>query len=81
MQPAHNNINPDVLLSCDINLKTYLILADILGSDRLRKELAQKSGFDEEFIRESCLSRPIDEIIEQIKKENRNVISRKGGYT
>jgi hypothetical protein len=81
LKPAHKNINLDVLLCCDTKLKTYLILADILGSDRLRKELAQKSGFDEEFVGESCLSRPIAEVIEQIRKENSKVIPRKGGYT
>ena len=46
----------------------------------MRKDLAKKSGFDEEFINECCLSRPVEVVIEEIKKEN-NVVSKSGGYT
>lgn len=46
----------------------------------MRKDLAKKSGFDEEFINECCLSRPVEAVIEEIKKEN-NVVSKSGGYT
>jgi hypothetical protein len=46
----------------------------------LRKDLARKSGFDEEFINECCLSRPLGDVLEEIKKEN-SVISKTGGYT
>jgi hypothetical protein len=46
----------------------------------LRKDLAKKSGFDEEFINEFCLSHPVEVVIEEIKKEN-NVLSKSGGYT
>ena len=46
----------------------------------MRKDLAKKSGFDEEFINECCLSRPVDAVIEEIKKEN-NVVFKSGGYT
>jgi len=46
----------------------------------LRKDLAKKSGFDEEFINECCLSHPVEAVIEEIKKEN-NVVSKSGGYT
>jgi hypothetical protein len=46
----------------------------------LRKDLARKSGFDEEFINECCLSRPLGNVLEEIKKEN-SVISKTGGYT
>ena len=46
----------------------------------MRKDLAKKSGFDEEFINECCLSHPVEAVIEEIKKEN-NVVSKSGGYT
>ncbi|MFY9567115.1 MAG: hypothetical protein WAQ29_12260 [Nitrososphaeraceae archaeon] len=46
----------------------------------MRKDLAKKSGFDEEFINDCCLSRPVEVVIEEIKKEN-NVVSKSGGYT
>ena len=46
----------------------------------MRKDLARKSGFDEEFINECCLSRPLGDVLEEIKKEN-SVISKTGGYT
>ena len=46
----------------------------------MRKDLARKSGFDEEFINECCLSRPLVDVLEEIKKEN-SVISKTGGYT
>ena len=46
----------------------------------MRKDLAKKSGFDEEFINECCLSRPVEAVIEEIKKEN-DVVSKSVGYT
>ena len=46
----------------------------------MRKDLAKKSGFDEEFINEFCLSHPVEVVIEEIKKENK-VVSKSGGYT
>ena len=46
----------------------------------MRKDLAKKSGFDEEFINDCCLSRPVEVVIEEIKKENK-VVSKSGGYT
>ena len=42
---------------------------DILGFDELPKELAKDSGFEEDFIREKCLSEPLKGVIENIKKE------------
>jgi hypothetical protein len=46
----------------------------------LCKDLAKKSGFDEEFINDCCLSRPIGDVLEEIKKEN-IIISKTYGYT
>jgi hypothetical protein len=51
-----------------------------LGSDNLRKELAKKSGFNEEFINECCLSHPVELVVDEIKKGN-NIVSKSGGYT
>jgi hypothetical protein len=76
----HKDINPLILVIYDIDLKRYLIFADTLGSDSLRKDLAKKSGFDEEFINECCLLRPLRDVVEDIKKEN-SVISKTDGYT
>lgn len=46
----------------------------------MRKDLAKKSGFDEEFINECCLLRPLGDVLEEIKKEN-IVISKTCSYT
>jgi hypothetical protein len=46
----------------------------------LRKDLAKKSGFDEEFINKCCLLGPLGDVVEEIKKEN-SVISKTGSYT
>jgi hypothetical protein len=45
----------------------------------LSKDLAKKSGFEEGFINVCCLSRPLEVVIEEIKKES-NVSSKTGGY-
>jgi hypothetical protein len=50
-------------------MKKYLIFLDILGFDELPKELAKKSGFQEDFIREKCLSNPLKRVIEELKNE------------
>ena len=41
----------------------------------MRKDLAKKSGFDEEFINDCCLSRPVEVVIEEIKKDIAHLIA------
>ena len=77
---VHKNISPYRINMCDLDLKRYLIFADILSPENLREALSKKSGFDAEFINEYCLSRPLETVIEQIKKEYK-VTSKKGSYT
>lgn len=50
-------------------MKKYLIFLDILGFNELPKELEKISGFDEDFIRENCLSNPLERIIEEVENE------------
>jgi hypothetical protein len=57
------------LLSFRISVKKYLIFLDILGFGELPKKLANVSGFEEDFIREKCLSEPLERVIEDIKNE------------
>ena len=48
----------------------YLVYVDILGFEKLAEELAKKSGFDEDTIRERFLTNPFREKIKEINKEN-----------
>ncbi len=57
-----------------------MTFANILGSDSLRMDLVNKSGFEEEFVNECCLLHPLEAIIDEIKKEN-DVVSKADGYT
>jgi len=49
--------------------KKYLIYLDILGFEELAKEISNRSGFNEDKIRQDYLSVPLRNKIEEIKKE------------
>lgn len=49
--------------------KKYLIYIDILGFEALAKELSEKTGFQEDVIRQNYLSDPLEKKIEEVKRE------------
>lgn len=49
--------------------KKFLIYFDILGFEKLAIEIAKKSGFKEDVIREDYLSNPLEKRIKQLTKE------------
>lgn len=49
-------------------MKKYYIYLDILGFDALPRTLAVVSGFEEDFIREQCISRPLESQISNIEQ-------------
>jgi hypothetical protein len=49
--------------------KKYLIYVDILGYKAKAAELAEISGFEEDVIRETFLSHPLNKKIEKIKEK------------
>ena len=60
-------------------MKKYLIFLDILGFNELPKELGEKSGFDEDSIRQNYLSDPLMRIIKMVENEC-NVIKGTDNY-
>ena len=52
-----------------MNGKKYLVYVDILGFEDLAREIAKKSGFEEDWIRQNCLSDPLEKRIGEIKRE------------
>ena len=52
-----------------MNEKKYLVYVDILGFEDLARVIAKKSGFEEDWIRQNCLSDPLEKKIEEIKRE------------
>lgn len=54
-------------------MKKYLIYLDILGFENLPQEIAKKTGFDEDIIRQDFFSKPLKEKIEEVKREGTQV--------
>jgi hypothetical protein len=52
-----------------MNGKKYLVYLDILGFEDLAREIAEKTGFEEDVIRQNYLSDPLEKEIEEIKRE------------
>jgi hypothetical protein len=52
-----------------MNEKKYLVYVDILGFEALAREIAEKTGFEEDVIRQNYLSDPLEKEIEEIKRE------------
>ena len=52
-----------------MNEKKYLIYLDILGFERLAEEMAKKTGFEEDVLRQNYLSDPVEKEIEEITRE------------
>jgi hypothetical protein len=52
-----------------MNEKKYLVYLDILGFEDLAREIAEKTGFEEDVIRQNYLSDPLEKRIEEIKRE------------
>jgi hypothetical protein len=52
-----------------MNEKKYLVYVDILGFEALAREIAEKTGFEEDVIRQNYLSDPLEKKIEEIKGE------------
>jgi hypothetical protein len=52
-----------------MNGKKYLIYLDILGFEGLAEEMAKKTGFEEDVLRQNYLSDPVEKEIEEIKRE------------
>jgi len=52
-----------------MNEKKYLIYLDILGFEGLAEEMAKKTGFEEDVLRQNYLSDPVEKEIEEIKRE------------
>jgi len=52
-----------------MNEKKYLIYLDVLGFEALAKEIAEKTGFEEDVIRQNYLSDPLEKKIEELKRE------------
>ena len=52
-----------------MNGQKYLIYLDILGFEDLAREIAEKTGFEEDVIRQNYLSDPLAKKIEEIKRE------------
>jgi len=49
--------------------KVYLVYLDILGFKKLPSEIAEKSGFDEDIIRQNYLSEPIKKMIDKVREK------------
>jgi hypothetical protein len=52
-----------------MNKKKYLVYVDILGFEALAREIAEKTGFEEDVIRQNYLSDPLEKEIGEIKRE------------
>ena len=52
-----------------MNEKKYIVYLDILGFEDLAREIAEKTGFEEDVIRQNYLSDPLEKRIEEIKRE------------
>jgi Mg/Co/Ni transporter MgtE len=52
-----------------MNGKKYLVYLDILGFEDLAREIAKKTGFEEDVIRQNYLSDPLEKKIEEIKRK------------
>ena len=61
-------------------LKKYLIFFDILGFDPLPQKLEELSGFEADFIREVCFSKPLKKKVEEIKQGGHEVIEGTDDY-
>jgi hypothetical protein len=55
-------------------VKKYYIFLDILGFDALPRELALRTEFEEDFIREQCFSQPTERQIKKIEQKGYDVI-------
>ena len=51
--------------------KYFLLYIDILGFEKLPKEIAERTGIEKDSIRENYLSKPLREKIEEIKERER----------
>ncbi|NQE53215.1 hypothetical protein C5S29_06445 [ANME-1 cluster archaeon GoMg3.2] len=49
--------------------KKYLVYVDILGFEALAREIAEKTGFEEDVIRQNYLSDPLEKKIGELKRE------------
>ena len=52
-----------------MNEKKYLIYLDILGFEKLPEEIAKRTGFEEDVLRQNYLSAPLKRKIEEIERE------------
>ena len=52
-----------------MNEKKYLVYLDILGFEDLARQIAEKTGFEEDVIRQNYLSDPLEKRIEEIKRD------------
>jgi hypothetical protein len=52
-----------------MNEKKYLVYLDILGFEDWAEEIAEKTGFEEDVIRQNYLSDPLEKKIGEIKRE------------
>jgi Mg/Co/Ni transporter MgtE len=52
-----------------MNEKKYLFYLDILGFEALAREIAEKTGFEEDVIRQNYLSDPLTKKIGELKRE------------
>ena len=50
-----------------MNKKKYLVYVDILGFEDLAREIAEKTGFDEDVIRQNYLSDPLAKKIGKLR--------------
>lgn len=53
----------------EMNEKKYLVYVDILGFEALAREIAEKTGFEEDVLRQNYLSDPLEKEIGEIKRE------------
>ncbi|KAF5434228.1 hypothetical protein C5S35_14860 [Candidatus Methanophagaceae archaeon] len=52
-----------------MNDKKYLVYVDILGFEDLAREIAKRTGFEEDVIRQNYLSDPLGKRIEETKRD------------
>ncbi len=53
-----------------MNKENFLVYIDILGFEQLPRELAEKSGIDEDWIRQHAFLSPFQQIIEDLRHDN-----------
>ena len=49
--------------------RTYLVYLDILGFEELAEEIAERSGFQGDWVRENVISKPLRKRVETVTKE------------